>query len=83
MSRVLGIVAVYVLMFLAWVAAGLFMLLAPGQFGNLVHESFGLYPQVRRNDWGKKLILRLVGIGLLGFAAHFALRIAFLIKEGS
>ncbi|MGA2716150.1 MAG: hypothetical protein ABSG41_23885 [Bryobacteraceae bacterium] len=78
MSRVLGIVAVYVLMFLAWISVGLFMLFAPVRFGNLVHDSFGLYPEVRRNDWGRKLILRLVGIGLLGFAAHFALRVVAL-----
>jgi hypothetical protein len=58
MSRILGILAVYVLMFLAWVAAGLLMLFAPSRFGNLIHDSFGLYPEVRHKDWGKKLILR-------------------------
>jgi hypothetical protein len=78
MSRVLGIVAVYVLMFLAWITVGLFMLIAPVRFGNLVHDSFGLYPEVRRDHWGRKLILRLVGIGLLGFAVHFAFRVAAL-----
>jgi len=78
MSRVLGIVAIYAIMFLAWIAVGLFMLVAPVRFGNLVHDSFGLYPEVHRNDWGRKLILRLVGIGLLGFASHFAFRVAAL-----
>jgi len=82
MSRVLGIVAVYLAMFLAWIAAGLFMLLAPARFGNLVHDSFGLYPEVRRQDWGKKLFLRLLGAGLLAFAVHFALRAAALIARG-
>jgi hypothetical protein len=82
MSRVLGIVGIYLAMFLAWIAAGLFMLLAPERFGNLVHDSFGLYPEVRRKDWGRKLILRIIGIGLLGFAAHLALRVATLIRQG-
>ena len=82
MTRLLGIAAVYIAMFLAWVFVGLFMLLAPERFGNLIHESFGLYPEVHRNDWGRKLILRLIGIGLLGFAAHFASRVAALFGEG-
>jgi hypothetical protein len=78
MSRVLGIVAVYALMFIAWTVTGLFMLFAPERCGNLIHDSFGLYPEVRRADWGKKLILRTAGICLLDFATHFALRIAAL-----
>jgi hypothetical protein len=83
MSRVLGIVAIYAVMFLAWTAVGLFMLFAPARFGNLIHASYGLYPEVRRNDWGKKLLLRLAGIGLLGFAVHFALRVAALFGQGA
>jgi len=83
MSRLLGIVAIYAVMFLAWTAVGLFMLFAPARFGNLVHDSYGLYPEVRRNDWGKKLVLRLTGIGLLGFATHFAWRVAALFGQGS
>ncbi len=82
MSRVLGIVAIYAAMFLGWIAVGLFMLFAPARCGNLIHDSFGLYPQVHRHDWGKKLILRLCGIGLLGFAVHFALRAAGLVMHG-
>jgi hypothetical protein len=82
MSRLLGVIAVYAVMFLAWTGAGLFMLLAPARFGNLVHDSFGLYPEVHRADWGKKLILRLIGIGLLGFATHFALSVAALFRHG-
>ena len=81
MSRVIGIVAVYAVMFLAWIGVGLFMLLSPMRFGNLVHDSFGLYPEVHRNHWGRKLILRIIGIGLLGFAAHFALRVAALFGQ--
>jgi hypothetical protein len=78
MSRFLGIAGLYFAMFFGWTAAGLFMLVAPARFGNLIHDSFGLYPQVRRGDWGKKLILRLLGLGLLGFAANFAFRVAAL-----
>jgi hypothetical protein len=54
------------------------MLFAPERCGNLIHDSFGLYPEVRRADWVKKFILRIIGAGLLGFAAHFAARIAAL-----
>jgi hypothetical protein len=82
MGRVLGIVAIYAAMFLAWTAVGLFMLIAPARFGNLVHDSYGLYPQIGRKDWGKKLILRLAGLGLLGFAAHFAWRAVDLFGQG-
>jgi hypothetical protein len=78
MSRLLGVVFVYAAMLLAWTGVGFFMLLAPGRFGNLVHDSLGLFPQVNRGDWGKKLILRLVGLGLLAFAIRMALRIAAL-----
>jgi hypothetical protein len=55
----------------AWVGAGLFMVVAPARFGNLVNESFGIFPEVRVRDWGKKVLLRLVGLGLLAFAARF------------
>jgi hypothetical protein len=78
MSRFIGIAGLYLAMFFAWTAAGLFMLLAPARFGNLIHDSFGLYPEVRRGDWCKKLILRVVGLGLLAFAANFAMRVAAL-----
>ena len=71
MLRALGAALVYLLMATAWVVAGLFMLIAPARFGNLVNESFGLFPAVRSRDWGKKLILRLAGVGLLAFAGRF------------
>src|ERR1039458_283645 len=70
MIRALGIVLVYFVMLGAWVAVGLFIVIAPARFGNLVNESFGLFPEVRARDWGKKLFLRLGGLGLLGFAAR-------------
>jgi hypothetical protein len=57
MSRLLGIVLVYALMFLGWTSVGLFMIVAPARFGNLIHESFGFFPHVRDGDWGKKLFL--------------------------
>ena len=82
MTRLLGIAALYILMFLAWISVGLLMVIAPLRFGNLIHDSYGLYPQVHRNDWGKKLILRIVGIGLIGFAAHFALQAEALFRQG-
>jgi hypothetical protein len=78
MSRLLGIVAIYAFMFIGWTSAGLFLLLAPMRAGNLIHDSFGLCPEVRRADRGKKTVLRAIGLGLLGFAVHFVLRIAAL-----
>jgi hypothetical protein len=74
MSRIFGIVFIYTAMVLACGGVGLFMLAAPARFGNLVYESFQLFPQVRPGDWGKKLFLRLVGIGLVAFAVRFVLR---------
>jgi hypothetical protein len=76
MNRLLGIVAIYVFMFAAWTGCGLFLLVFPVHAGNLIHESFGLCPEVRENDAGKKMVLRLMGVGLLAFAVHFALRVA-------
>ena len=67
-------------MFLAWTGVGLFMLLAPGRFGNLLHDSVGVFPEVQRADWGKKLLARVVGVGLLAFAVHFAMGVADLIR---
>jgi len=81
MSRLLGVVFIYAAMFAAWTAAGLFMLLAPARFGNLLHESLRLFPEVHRGDWGKKLAVRLVGAGLLCFAIRFALRAAEYVRE--
>jgi len=75
MSRFIGALFVYVAMVLACAGVGLFMLIAPTRFGNLIDESFQLFPEVRPGDWGKKLFLRLVGIGLIAFAIRFILRI--------
>jgi len=74
MGRILGIVFIYVAMVLACCGVGLFMLIAPARFGNLVYESFQLFPQVRPADWGKKLVLRVGGIGLIAFAVRFIWR---------
>jgi hypothetical protein len=81
MSRLLGIVLVYSLMFLGWSGVGLFMVVAPARFGNLVHESFGFFPNVKDGDRGKKLILRIAGVGLLGFAVRFAMGIIKLARS--
>ena len=76
MNRLIGIVLIYAAMMLAWTVAGLFMLIAPARFGNLVHDNLYLFPQVTPRDWGKKLVLRLLGIGLLAFVIRLAVRIA-------
>ena len=80
MTRFLGIVAIYIVMFLGWTGVGTFLLIAPIRAGNLIHDSFGLFPEVRPNDRVKKLVLRAAGLGLLAFAAHFVL--AVLVETG-
>lgn len=82
MTRLLGVLVLYLCMFLAWSGVGLFMLIAPVRFGNLVHESLQLFPQVGVNDRGKKLFLRLAGTGLLAFAARFAFGVVQLMQQG-
>jgi hypothetical protein len=80
-TRLLGPVLIYVVMFLGWTGVGLFMLLAPGRFGNLLHHNVGVFPEVQKADWGKKLFVRLVGAGFLAFATHFALGVAELVQQ--
>jgi hypothetical protein len=80
MSRLIGIALLYVLMFLGWAGVGLFMIIAPARFANLVNENAGLFPHVEDGDWGKKLILRVLGAGLLAFAMRFALGIVALSR---
>ena len=63
-------------MMLAWTGAGLFMLIAPARFRSLVHDNLYLFPEVSPGDWGKKLGLRLIGIGLLAFDIRMIVRIA-------
>jgi hypothetical protein len=77
MTRLLGIAFVYLVMMLGWMGVGLFMLVAPARFGNLVHDSLMLFPEVRPGDWGKKMILRIVGMGLIAFAVRFAVRLIY------
>jgi hypothetical protein len=73
MSRLLGIAFLYIAMMAGWIGVGLFMLLAPARFGNLVHDSLMLFPAVKPGDWGKKVFLRIVGIALLAFASRIVL----------
>jgi hypothetical protein len=80
-TRLLGPLLIYVVMFLAWTGVGLFMLLAPGRFGNLLHHNVGVFPEVQKADWGRKLFVRLVGAGFLAFAVHFARGVAELLQE--
>jgi hypothetical protein len=80
-TRLLGPVLIYAVMFLGWTGVGLFMLLAPGRFGNLLHHNVGVFPEVQKADWGKKLFVRLVGAGFLAFATHFAFGVAELVQQ--
>jgi hypothetical protein len=81
-TRLLGPLLIYVVMFLGWTGVGLFMLLAPGRFGNLLHHNVGVFPEVQKADWGRKLFVRLIGAGFLAFAVHFARGVAALLQGG-
>jgi hypothetical protein len=70
----------YGLMFLGWTGVGISMLVAPARFGNVIHDSFGLFPAVGPRDAGKKLLIRILGLALLGFAARFALGVSRLLR---
>jgi hypothetical protein len=82
LSRLLGIIALYLLMFLGWAGVGLSLLCAPARVGNLIHNSFGLLPEVEQHHRGKKLVLRLVGVGLLAFAVRFVFGVVALLRQG-
>jgi hypothetical protein len=83
MRGLLILFLVYVVMFLGWTGVGLLMLLAPARFSRLVHDNAGVFPQFGSSDWGKKLIVRLIGGGLLAFASWFAIRVADLIRQSN
>ena len=75
-ESLIAIVFLYAAMMLAWSGDGLFMLIAPARFRSLVHDNLYLFPEVSPGDWGKKLGLRLIGIGLLAFDIRMIVRIA-------
>jgi len=75
-TRLLGVVGMYGLMLLGWTVVGIFMLVAPARSGNAIHESFGLFPAIGPRDTGKKLLVRIAGLSLLGFAARFLLGVS-------
>jgi len=82
LSRLLGILALYLLMFLGWAGVGLLLVFAPGRAGNLLHNGFGLFPEVAPHHGGKNLLLRLIGVGLLAFAVRFAFGVLALLRQG-
>jgi len=81
MRGILILLLLYVVMFLGWTGVGLLMMLAPARFSRLVHDNAGVFPELGSSDWGKKLIVRLVGAGLLAFASWFATRVADLVRQ--
>ena len=80
----LGVVLLYAAMVSAWIGVGLFMTLAPARFGTLIHDNFGLFPTAGgAHDRVKRTVLRLVGMGLLAFAALFLWRVfELLVRSG-
>ena len=75
MRGALGVVLIYAAMVSAWIGVGLFMMLAPARFGTLIHDNFGLFPTAGTHDRIKRTIVRLIGMGLLAFAARFLWRV--------
>ena len=83
MRAALGLVLVYAAMVSAWIGVGLFMTLSPARFGDLIHDNFGLFPTVGPHHRVKRLLLRLIGMGLLAFAARFLWRVfELLLRSG-
>lgn len=80
MARFVGLAWFFLIMFFGWIGVGLFMLLAPVRFGNLIHESFGLLPRMTPSDRGKNLAIRIVGLALLCFAVRFAYGVGLLVR---
>lgn len=83
MRGLLILLLLYVVMFLGWTGVGLLMLLAPVRFSRLVHDNAGVFPEFASGDWGKKLVVRIVGAGLLAFASRFAIRVADLVRQSN
>jgi len=80
-ARLLGPLLLYVIMFFGWIVIGGIMFLAPARFGNMLHDNVGVFPEVRKRDWGKKLLVRILGAGFLAFAVHFAFAVADMVKD--
>jgi hypothetical protein len=80
MTHLLKLVAPYVVLFLGWTCGGLFMLVAPIRFGNLLHGCFEFFPEVRQSDYTWKLTFRLLGAATLAFASHLVWVVADLVR---
>ena len=80
MGRALVIVVLYLGIVCCCVGVGVFIAIAPRRFGNLLNENYGLFPEVGPHDWGKKLFLRLGGIGLVVFASRFIWRLLHTVR---
>jgi hypothetical protein len=69
--RILAGILLYVVLPVAWLSLGAFMLLAPVRFAYFIHENFVLLPRIGPRDHGWKLLIRVMGAGLLAFAVRF------------
>ena len=69
--RILAGILLYVVLPVAWLSLGAFMLLAPVRFAYFIHENFVLLPQIGQRDAGWKLVIRLGGAALFAFAVRF------------
>lgn len=83
MRAILFLLLIYVVMFLGWTGVGLLMLIAPVRFSRVVQDNAGVLSEFASGEWGKKLLVRLGGLGLLAFASWFAMRVADLARQSN
>jgi hypothetical protein len=74
--------APYIVLFVGWACAGLFMLVSPIRFGNLLHGCFEFFPEVKQSDYTWKLTFRVLGAATLGFASHLVWVVTDLVRGG-
>ncbi|MGA2184780.1 MAG: hypothetical protein ABSH47_17305 [Bryobacteraceae bacterium] len=74
--RILAGILLYLVLPVIWVSLGTFMVLAPVRFARFIHENFVLLPQIGPRDTGWKLLIRVIGAGLLAFAVRFVWKAA-------
>lgn len=77
--RILAGILLYLILPIAWLSLGTFMVLAPVRFAHFIHENFVLLPQIGQRDAGWKFLIRVMGAGLLAFAVRFVWKTALLL----
>lgn len=71
MTRVFAELLLYGSFVCATFGAGCWMLLAPAHASNTLRDAFVIFPASGPQDADKRLLVRLVGVALLGYAGWF------------